>query len=92
MKQDPPSVKNSDSLAREFDSVDDYLQAVHEILREGRMPDIADLDDRVARLCSGVEGATPEIQETCLARLDGLLKKLDDCEGEMTAFQKSAMK
>ncbi|MDD3371729.1 MAG: hypothetical protein PHE27_07910 [Alphaproteobacteria bacterium] len=76
-----------DSLTQEFDSIDSYLIAVHEILNQGHMPDIADLDERIARLCSRVEEAPPELQEDCLAKLDDLLNKLSDCENEMTAFQ-----
>jgi hypothetical protein len=82
----------SDSLAQEFASLDAYLMAIHEIVQEGHMPDVADLDDRVAHLCSNVEIAPQEIQESCLAKLDTLLEKLDACEGEMTAFYASAPK
>ncbi len=85
----PPlsGMKAVKSLMQEFDSVDAYLQAVREILQEGHMPDIADLDNRVARLCETVEKVTPDIQERCLAKLDELLKKLNTCEEDMVAFQ-----
>ncbi len=85
-------IKTLKSVTQEFDSIDAYLQAVHEILQEGHMPDIPDLDDRVARLCDAVEKATPEIQQQCLPNLNALLKKLDDCEDEMTAYQLMAAK
>jgi hypothetical protein len=78
----------SESVSQEFDSIDAYLQAVHEILQEGHMPNIADLDDRIAQLCSYVEEAPPEIQKTCLIKLDDLLNKLNNCEDAMTSFQK----
>jgi len=88
----PPSAHNSGAVAvkllmEEFDSIDAYLQAVHEILGEGHMPDIADLDNRVAHLCAGIANLAPDYQGRCLARLDALLKKLDVCEQEMAAFQ-----
>ena len=71
----------------QFESIDAYLQAAFEILHEGHMPDIADLDDRVAHLCSSVGNAPTEIQEVCLRKLDDLLIKLNDCEDRMTSFQ-----
>jgi hypothetical protein len=80
------------SLMEEFDSVDAYLQAVHEIVQEGHMPDIAGLDNRVAHLCAAVEGVDTDIQGRCLAKLDELLDKLNSCEDEMTAFHESQMK
>jgi hypothetical protein len=92
MDPNPSAAEKDDSLAQEFDSIDAYLQAVHEILQEGHMPDIANLDDRIEHLCSRVRESSPEIQETCLAKLESLVKKLDDCEDEMTAFQESAQK
>lgn len=75
------------ALTQEFDSVDAYLQAVHEILQEGHMPDIKGLDDRVEHLCSTVQTVAPEIQDRCKAKLDALLQKLNHCEEEMAFFQ-----
>jgi hypothetical protein len=75
-----------ESIAKEFDSIDAYLQAFHETMQEGHLPNIADLDDRIAHLCSRVESAPEKVQEPCLAKLNGLLKKLDNCESEMTSF------
>ena len=85
----PPlsGMKAVKSLMEEFDSVDAYLQAVREIMQEGHMPNIADLDDRVARLCTTVQEVTPDIQSRCLAKLDELLKKLNACEDDIIAFQ-----
>jgi hypothetical protein len=74
-------------IAEKFESIDAYLQAANEILHEGHMPDIADLDNRIAELCSDVEKAPSEIQGVCLRRLDDLLLKLNDCEDAMTSFQ-----
>jgi hypothetical protein len=80
------SVKTTDSLTQQFEAIDAYLQAVHEVLSEGHMPDIADLDDRIALLCSHIEEAPLEVQEVCLKKLGDLLKKLDQCQNEMTSF------
>ncbi len=78
------------TLTQEFDSIDAYLQALHETIHEGRLPNIADLDNRIARLCDNVktakESSSHDIQKACLARLDSLLRKLNDCENEMIAF------
>ena len=83
------STKTTDYLIQQFESIDAYLQAVNEVLREGHMPNIADLDDRVALLCSHIKKAPLEVQEVCLTKLGELLKKLDKCENEMTSFQTS---
>ncbi|MDR3424481.1 MAG: hypothetical protein P4M13_05310 [Alphaproteobacteria bacterium] len=79
-------------IMESFDSLDAYLQAAHEILEDGHMPDMADMDDRVAHLCSCVQEAAPEIQERCLAKLDALLKKIDMCEEEIIEFQTKSAK
>ncbi|MFA5040539.1 MAG: hypothetical protein WC464_02765 [Bdellovibrionales bacterium] len=90
----PPlsSAKAIESITQQFESIDAYLQAVYEILQEGHMPDIADLDDRVARLCSSVEKAPLEIQKDCLKRLDTLMLNLNNCESSMVTFQKNLPK
>ncbi len=85
------SMEANDFIAQQFESIDAYLQAAHEILHEGHMPDIADLDDKIALLCSNVEKAPLEIQGACLARLDELLKKLNNCQDEMTAFHTTSV-
>lgn len=74
------------TLMKEFESIDAYLRATREIMEDGHMPDIAGLDDRVARLCSVVEEVHPEIQERCITKLDDLLQKLNDCEDQMAEF------
>ncbi|MFA4993693.1 MAG: hypothetical protein WC521_00075 [Bdellovibrionales bacterium] len=82
----------TESIVQEFESIDAYLQAVHEILQEGHMPDVVDLDDRIAHLCSNVEGAPLDIQETCLIKLGELLQKLNDCETHMTALHTTTVR
>jgi hypothetical protein len=90
----PPlsGMKAVKALMEEFDSIDAYLQAVHEIVQEGHMPDIADLDNRVAHLCAAVDGVDTDVQGRCLKKLDELLGKLNACEDEMTAFHKNQLK
>lgn len=83
-----PSEKSLESILKEFDTVEAYLKGVHEILKEGHMPTIADLDDKIAHLCTNIEEAEPDVQEQCMPRLDKLLDKLNNCEDEMNAFQK----
>jgi len=73
-------------LAREFGAIDDYLKAVSDILRDGHMPDLSGLDDRVSELCTSLQNATPEIQQQFVEKLAALLKKLDICEEEIRAF------
>ncbi len=84
-----PATSKTNDLMQQFKAINAYLQAVHEILQEGHMPDIADLDDRVAHLCSNVEKAPLSVQKKCLKMLDELLSKLSICENEMTSFQKA---
>ena len=80
------------ALTEDFTAIDAYLQAVHEILQEGHMPDIADLDDRVSRLCAGIGAAAPDVQEACGRKLQDLLKKIEFCEEEMRAFHATQKK
>lgn len=87
---DPDTLeKATEALMQEFDAVDAYVQAVVEVLKEGHLPDISDLDDRVARLCEGVRSAPVEVQKACLTRLNALLERIGGCEADMTSFQKA---
>jgi len=79
--------KSVQALMEQFDAIEAYLQAVREVLEEGHMPDIADLHNRISRLCLDAARSPPDFRKTCLERLDSLLKKLDTCEREMTSFQ-----
>lgn len=81
--------KEIQALMQEFDSVDSYVQAVVEVLKEGHLPDISDLDDRVAHLCEGVRSAPVDVQKACLSRLNALLDRIGGCESDMTSFQKA---
>jgi len=81
-----------ESLAREFDAIDDYIKAVRDILRDGHMPDMAGLDGRVSALCATLENAKPDIQQQCLPKLNDLLQKLDVCEDEVRAFHAAQTK
>ncbi|MDD4616504.1 MAG: hypothetical protein PHW76_05230 [Alphaproteobacteria bacterium] len=80
------SPTSQEVLDQEFNSIHGYLQTVCDVLAHGSMPDILDLDDRIARLCALVESAPEDLHEGCLARLGVLLKNLGDCEDEMTAL------
>jgi len=81
------SAKTLQSIAQQFESIDAYLEAVHEILGEGHLPNIADLKDRIECLCNDVENAPLEIQSVCIKKLNDLLEKLNNCENAMTSFQ-----
>ena len=78
---------SSDSPMQEFDAVATYLQAVSEILREGHMPDINALEDKISHLCSIVQNADSGIQEEYIAKLNELLIKLNACEEQMDSLQ-----
>jgi len=81
--------KIAQALTEQFDAVEAYLQAARAVLQEGHMPDIADLHNRISRLCLDASRTPPEFRKICLERLDSLLKKLNDCENEMTTFQQA---
>ena len=81
------AAKIAKALSEEFESLEAYLQALHEILSEGHMPDIADLGNRVTRVCTAIENADKDTQKQYKGRLDALLGKLDNCEKEIRAFQ-----
>ncbi len=78
---------NPQNLLREFDSITTYLDAVHETVKQGHMPDMRGLDKRIADLCAALEQAPQDIQQQCLPKLGAVLEKLDICEAAIRAFQ-----
>jgi len=85
-------MKKLSALISEFSAIDDYLDAVRDILRNGHMPDMAGLDGRVSHLCAAIEQTDSEIQQRCLAKLDALLQRLDICETEIRDFHAALSK
>ncbi len=80
------------NLAREFDGIDEYMKAVGAILRDGFMPDLTGLDERVSEVCISMQNAEPEIQQQFFERMEQLLKRLDVIEAEIRAFHEAQVK
>lgn len=75
-----------------FQALDTYLNAVIETMRMGHMPDMAQLDKRVADLCQMVEQSEREVQQQCLPKLVALQVKIDGCDADMRALHTSQSK
>ncbi len=79
------------SPSQEFEAIDAYLAAVNDILREGHIPDMVNLKDKIAQFCSNARQAAPEDRKDYLAKLDTLLTKLNACEEQIRSHQKALM-
>lgn len=77
------------TLTQEFEAIDSYLSAVGEVLRDGHIPDMLNLKDRIAQFCANALKATPDERKDYLAKLDILLTKLNACEELIVASQTS---
>lgn len=72
---------------QEFEAIDSYLSSVSAILRDGHIPDMVNLKEKIALFCKGALKSPPESRKDYLAKLDILLTKLGECEEQIVAFQ-----
>jgi len=72
---------------QEFEAIDSYLSAVGNILRDGHIPDMVNLKEKIALFCQSALKSPPESRKEYLAKLDVLLTKLGECEEQIIAFQ-----
>lgn len=82
----------SQSLFEEFATIESYIKAVREVLRDGHMPDMAGLDKRVSALCAALVESAPDTKKTCLPKLTQMLDHLDECEHELRVFHDAHIK
>lgn len=79
-------------LLEELASIKNYIRAARDILKDGFMPDIQSLEQRIANVCLGIQGADMHEQSRCLPELASLLKNLDACEQEMRHWHEAQKK
>ena len=81
----------AEPFLKELNAIRIYLQAVQASLKDGSMPDMSGLDQRIADLCKNLHEAGREVQAQCLPELSVLLKDLDVCEKDLRAWHAAAM-
>ena len=69
-----------DTIFEELLSVRNYLAAAQDMLKSGYMPNLAELEQRVAAVCLGLQTAESGVQQRAKPELSELLKDLDACE------------
>ena len=67
----------------EFDQIDAFLLAIHELIKSGKSINLAGLDCRVENLCLAIQKSSNEVKQACVPRLKQFLDSLDDYEEEM---------
>ncbi len=77
---------------KELMSVRATLNAAREELRNGNMPSLFGLDQRVGDICVRLQGADRPTQEECLPELSKLLSDLEVCERDMRAWNDNPVK
>ena len=85
-------MRESKVLLAELTAIKDYLAAVQESLKSGYMPDITNLEKRIANACQDIELADEDVQKQCLPPLADILQNLATCERGMTEWRDDAMK
>ncbi len=79
----------SQAPLKEFEAIDSYLSAVGDILRDGHIPDMVNLKEKIAAFCANAQKAPPDERKDYLAKLDILLAKLNTCEELIVSYQTS---
>lgn len=76
-------------LLEELAAIQSFLGAARAILKDGHMPDIAALEERISSVCLGIQAADVDEQSRCLPELAALLRNLDECERDMRAWHQA---
>ena len=76
-------------LLEDLASIKAYIEAARAVVKDGLMPDMSQLEQRIAQLCQGIQAAEATEQSHCLPALASLLKCLDDCEQDVRAWKKA---
>jgi hypothetical protein len=88
-EQADPMTDSLSPLLEELAAIKAYLDAAHDVVKDGSMPDMAALERRIANLCIGIQAADVEEQSRCLPELAALLKSLDECEQGLRDWEKN---
>ena len=75
---------------QELTSIRDYILEAQKQLKQGRMPDMAQLEARTSTLCAIIQRATSDLQQKCAPELKELARQLDDCEKDLRLFHDKA--
>jgi len=75
---------------QELTSIRDYILEAQKQLKQGRMPNMAQLEERTATLCAIIQDATSDLQQKCAPELKELARQLDDCEKDLRLFHDKA--
>lgn len=75
-----------DSIHHELKAINDYITAFESVMESGHMPEMKNLEKRVAGLCRSIENAASEIQKECAPELNNLLNRINECEKKMKFF------
>jgi len=70
-----------------FDQVDAFLLAIRELIKAGKVVNLAGLDSRVENLCLSIQKSPNEVKKACIPRLKQFLDSLDDCEEEFVTVK-----
>jgi hypothetical protein len=76
-----------EQISAELSSIRDYLTAAQQVLKEGHMPDMAGLEQRVAAVCVAIQNAPQSIRGGYLPVLASILEQLNDCEKDLKAWK-----
>lgn len=79
----------SSSLLQELASIKAFIGTARVLMKDGTMPDIRALEQRITDVCLGIQAADANEQCHCLPELASLLKSLDACEQDIRAWGES---
>ena len=76
---------------QELASIRDLIRGAQQQLKQGKMPNMAELEGRTAAVCATIQQASAELQKKCAPELKDIVSQLDDCEKDLHRFYGTAV-
>lgn len=85
----PPQADDAKTPEELFAMVDQYIDAVHNIIERREFLELNGLDNFIDYLCKRVLALTPEEAQRYKPQLDGLMADMDDLQAHLQAAKQS---
>ena len=81
------SGQDKESLTQRFDELLAFIDQANSTVLNGKMPDLGNVDKKVALLCKDIEGADPEIAKQTQPMMAQMITKLDELAQSLNEYQ-----
>lgn len=77
----------TDALQEQFDELIETIRDASDGVAAGRIPDLKNLEGRVAKLCAAVTKAGPQTAQAMKAPMGEMIMRLDELAQDLMDFQ-----